>query len=498
MANREPISKLTKQQIADYYSDPEVQAAILKQIKGRPLLAVQSLPTGNVYRRNADSGSPIRIVKAVIGADDPSNLDYYTTRRFSEFHPSIGKNSREVWVDIDPGPNVGFNDTKIITEKVFNHFKKFPGVSDCTITFSGGRGFHIRGTLAKKQQVDETRRQLDAHLKQMNLPGAVFRKPTGSEFRLDTSTLQNNGSLRAAYSLNSTTGNVALPLTARELKGFTPDQAAVSRVLREKEFAPGIPRAKRVYAMPVGNKPTQKWTLSIQKHDADKAGLHWDLRLVDTNTGFAHSWALPKAKFPTPGERPVLAIRTPTHTAHYSLNFGSNGPQTIGKGYGKGTVEIVHQEPITVVSSDRDTIKFISSISGQPCSYRLFKTNGDNWLLIASNAGQEKEEITMQKTSAYQAGIRHVLIKLGLDSDSNLEQQGAELSGPVDYGDAEMPVGQLTAVIDQMCDGDEGGESAEEEPEPLAINRVETRLNRPAQWSAPSAVPVDEYEQVSY
>ena len=48
---------VTKHDIAEYYSDPDVQAEILKQVRNKPLMVVQT-PSGDkkVYRRNDPRG----------------------------------------------------------------------------------------------------------------------------------------------------------------------------------------------------------------------------------------------------------------------------------------------------------------------------------------------------------------------------------------------------------------------------------------------------------
>jgi hypothetical protein len=143
-----------------------------------------------------------------------------------------------------------------------------------------------------------------------------------------------------------------------------------------KEFAPGIPQSRKTYPLPdIQNKT---WTMSVQEHLARKAGPHWDLRMVDPHTGFAHSWAIPKRTFPERGKKPVLAVQTPTHTSHYALTFGEGKPRHIGKGYGAGSVEIKHKEPIKVLSVGADRVKFQRD-GGE--SYTLFRTKEDKWLL---------------------------------------------------------------------------------------------------------------------
>ena len=84
------------------------------------------------------------------------------------------------------------------------------------------------------------------------------------------------------------------------------------QVLNRDEFAPGIPSSKQIHSIPrVHHEKPEVWHISTQIHDADVAGRHLDLRLVDPN-GLAHSWAVPAAKLPGPGEK-VLAIQQPTH-----------------------------------------------------------------------------------------------------------------------------------------------------------------------------------------
>ena len=434
------MPKLTKLDIAEYYSDRAVQEQILNQIANRPVTVVQSLPDKNIYRRNNPDGSSIRITKAEPNNESKDNLLWFTDRRYSEFHPEIGKNTKKIWVDVDPGPNAALPQVKEIVTKVVNSLQKSPEIKDVDITYSGGRGFHVRGTLRKKTETDTAREALTAKLKELEIPGTVFKKPTGSDVRLDTSTLKNRGSLRAAYSLNSETGRVALPLTPRELRGFQPEQADLKRVLSEKEFAPGIPRSRRMYALPTGPQ-SKDWMLAIQEHDAAKAGKHWDLRLVDQDTGFAHSWAVPKTKLPEQGGRPVLAVRTPTHTENYALNFGAEGPKTIGEGYGKGVVQIVRKEPVEVPSVKDTSIRFKTKDSKE--EYLLFKTKKDNWLI--KNVSTEKVGHTMG--TSYRLGYAACFEKLGVARGVMNTLSTAETKTPLDNSDAHTAAGALTQAL---------------------------------------------------
>jgi hypothetical protein len=101
-----------------------------------------------------------------------------------------------------------------------------------------------------------------------------------------------------------------------------------------REFAPGIPLKRPVERLArITPKTLNRWTVAVQDHEAARAGRHYDLRLVDPDAGKAHSWAIPKAALPKPGER-LLAVQTFTHTPEYALHFGEKKPEVIGKGSG--------------------------------------------------------------------------------------------------------------------------------------------------------------------
>jgi DNA primase len=471
---------LSKHEISEYYSDPEVRTAIIAQIKNRPVLAVNTRKGKTFIRKNAPSGKPIQILQARNNAKNPNDLAWYTERRYADFHPTIGRNTKKIWVDIDPGPQRDFESLKPIVGQVEDALNEMPEVKDTRITYSGGRGFHVRGSLKKRTPTDSIRETLNEHLKKLDIPEAVFTSPKGKEVRLDTSTLHNKGALRAAYSINSETGRVAVPLTQRELRGFQPEQARVTRILKEKEFAPGIPRSKRVYAIPEDAKDKQ-WTMSVQEHRARKAGRHWDLRLVDPETGYAHSWAVPKARFPE-GTEKVLAVHTPTHTEQYALNFGDREVQRIGSGYGSGTVKIVHKEPVKIVKSGKNSVQFERILGEDQGRLMLFKTKGDAWLL------KELEKKGSVMRAIRDLGYRHLLEKLGVQHTSTTPDPApSETPDPLEVNDEGMPVSNLVTAIAKMDAPDYGARRSGKQ----RGDTVEQRLNRDVQWSAPQDIPRD-------
>ena len=65
------------------------------------------------------------------------------------------------------------------------------------------------------------------------------------------------------------------------------------------DFAPGLPDPSVSHEI----RPTEKhetWDYVLQEHQAEKRGLHHDLRLGDPKTGHGHSWAIPP-EWPKPG-----------------------------------------------------------------------------------------------------------------------------------------------------------------------------------------------------
>jgi hypothetical protein len=255
------------------------------------------------------------------------------------------------------------------------------------------------------------------------------------------------------------------------------------------EFAPGIPKERITHAIPEGK--GQVWTLAVQHHDAVKAGPHWDLRLVDPTTTYAHSWAIPRANFPPPGERPYLAIHTPTHSADYALNFGAGSPKSIHVGYGRGTVEIKHKEPVSIISSSPTSIKFIRTTEdGDKQQYSLFHTHSDKWLLKNTTAQDDTMNFAKE---AFMLGYATALEKLGVGNSGTSGQSGKNVShsmstNPLEMGDENLPAGQLASALSQLQEPSQTTNMKNEES-------AEDRLNRDISWSEPVTMPTDSGRQ---
>jgi len=183
------------------------------------------------------------------------------------------------------------------------------------------------------------------------------------------------------------------------------------------EYAPGIPTGRPITPLPKVTPATlNRWTLAVQHHEAAKAGPHFDLRLVDPDAGKAHSWAIPKARLPQPGEK-LLAVQTFTHTPDYALHFGEKGPQTIGSGYGKGKVQMVMKEPVEVVEADRDKVRFNVYAGKDISEYLLRRTHDNKWLLQNTTITKERRPDIPQSKPDYKETAPN---KVDVTDDSQL------------------------------------------------------------------------------
>lgn len=164
-----------------------------------------------------------------------------------------------------------------------------------------------------------------------------------------------------------------------------------------QEFAPGIPKQKLVSKLPSIRRDTQnRWVMAVQEHEATRAGRHFDLRLVDPDAAKAHSWAIPKAKLPKPGER-QLAIQTFTHTPEYALHFGEKKPEVIGKGYGKGRVRMALKEPVDIVEANNDRVRFNVYQGKNNEEFVLRRTKDNKWLLQNVTITKDKANVPQSK-----------------------------------------------------------------------------------------------------
>ena len=112
----------------------------------------------------------------------------------------------------------------------------------------------------------------------------------------------------------------------------------------------------------------------LQKHIADRAGTHWDLRFGPDKL---LSWALPKG-LPAQGQK-HLAVPTPLHEGSWA-NFEGE----ILEGYGKGIVKKEDSGKILVTKVSPTKIQFVIAHKKFPEVFTMVKTKSPkgDWLII--------------------------------------------------------------------------------------------------------------------
>lgn len=132
-----------------------------------------------------------------------------------------------------------------------------------------------------------------------------------------------------------------------------------------------------------------KTRYTIHEHRADRAGLHYDLRLQKRND--VYSFALPKAKLPDE-KSVILAIQT--HVDHNDLSvlkFSGNIPK--GK-YGSGNITVIDHGQYEILDWSDDSSKIIFYVpyqfGGQSLQgkYYLVKTSKENQFVFGKSKNQ--------------------------------------------------------------------------------------------------------------
>ncbi len=118
----------------------------------------------------------------------------------------------------------------------------------------------------------------------------------------------------------------------------------------------------------------------VQRHQAERAGEHYDVRLGDRDLGL-FSWASRKG-IPAPKEK-RLAVQQPLHSHEYGAFEGE-----IPSGYGKGTVKKHDTGKVLITKVEPNKVHFTLAHRRYPERFVLFKPQGglggkeQNWLLM--------------------------------------------------------------------------------------------------------------------
>ena len=123
----------------------------------------------------------------------------------------------------------------------------------------------------------------------------------------------------------------------------------------------------------------------VQRHDADRAGLHYDLRLE--RDGVLKSWSMPKG-MPTTKRR--LALATPDHKMSW-LEFEGDIPEG---SYGAGKVSLDNTSTFQTVSHNPKKWVFYVNSGKYKGKYTLIHWKDDKWLISCNNDQSMSAETT--------------------------------------------------------------------------------------------------------
>ncbi len=150
----------------------------------------------------------------------------------------------------------------------------------------------------------------------------------------------------------------------------------------ERRSAEGIPDRDDVKPLPKIT-ASKTWEFGVHEHNAERRGLHYDLRLGDPSTGHAHSWAT-RQPLPKPGES-IWAIQQPTHTVRY-MDFEG----TLPTGYGAGTVKLFDRGKTEILRASPGHIVFNVYRGRGPEEYVLHQISGTKWKFINRTVTREQ------------------------------------------------------------------------------------------------------------
>lgn len=158
---------------------------------------------------------------------------------------------------------------------------------------------------------------------------------------------------------------------------------------------------------------------AVQRHKAEKAGEHDDLRIGDKSG--LYSWAVPKG-IPSPGNK-ALAIQQPLHSLDYADFQGR-----IESGYGKGDVELKARGKAMVLKRDKDKINYTTAHKRNQEFFSLILTaapeSARQWLLLNATptkpAGDGKPHYKLRDWNKLKGKLDNYVGQPKADGASNL------------------------------------------------------------------------------
>jgi hypothetical protein len=166
-------------------------------------------------------------------------------------------------------------------------------------------------------------------------------------------------------------------LERKKMASDSRECAEIRELLMCKQAIRGIPDRSN-FGDPAALGVGEIVDMFLQRHKAQRAGEHYDLRIGTPRHGLL-SWATKPTRMPKPGEKKMWK-QQPVHSHAYGSFSGS-----IGTGYGKGEVRSERKDRILITKAEPTKIEFTIASSGTPERFILFKPEkwkDKSWLMI--------------------------------------------------------------------------------------------------------------------
>ena len=198
-----------------------------------------------------------------------------------------------------------------------------------------------------------------------------------------------------------------------------------NRRLRNSEFPMAINLGEHNFERPFqglgslfGAESKDSKVFGVQRHDAHRAGLHYDLRLE--RDGVLKSWSIPKGM---PTDNRHLAIATDDHAMSW-LDFDGDIPDGT---YGAGKVSLDNKSTFQTVSYSPKKWVFYVNSGKYEGKYTLVHWQDNKWL-ISRNKNQSMEAETREFNAWYDLATdkqRDYIKRLGGDPHPDLNRRQA-------------------------------------------------------------------------
>lgn len=420
-----PDQGYTKGDLLTYYYN--VADLMLPHLRERPL-TMKRMPDGitghEFYEKNAPSHTPDWIPRCHDGeidwlmVDDISSLLYVVNLGCIEFHPLHARCSDlerpdYLFFDLDPNPPITFETVLAVAHHVISALDALQLPSFAKT--SGSKGMQIYVPIERGPTHEQVRMLVgaigrairDADPERATME--VNKSKRTSKVFIDHNMNRTGANIAAVYSLRPRPeATVSTPLTREEIErgevlledftmanvherfaetndlfaGMLTEKVDLRPTLeafgiedrleeydRKRDFAK-TPEPKRGEPTPEGNR------FVIQKHAAERAGLHYDLRLE--RDGTLVSWAVRKGLPTVPGER-RFAARTEDHPMQY-LDFEAWIPS--GE-YGGGEMRIFDKGTYEAPEWENGKMTVILHGERVKGEYHIVQTK-QGWLIFRS------------------------------------------------------------------------------------------------------------------